>query len=155
MLVAGSPLTGAYPEGWSFLANVELALASPGLIVADIAGWQMDRRELPALVTPTRMVPAWVCEVVDATTRRFVLSTKRQAYAEMGVRHLWLADADAEVLDVYVNMAGKWTLLASASDGARIEAPPFMGIPFDGDDLWCSTPSQATPPMPPSKRRGP
>jgi hypothetical protein len=153
MLVAGSPLSGSLPKGWSFLSNVELAFGPTGLVVADIAGWQLDRRQLASLVPPIRVPPAWVCEVMDGGTRRLVLSEKRRAYAEIGVRHLWIAETDAEVLDVYVNTGGRWVLLDSISERMSIEAAPFEGLKFDADDLWSSVPSSAIPPGPSSKRR--
>jgi Uma2 family endonuclease len=155
MLVAGSPLGDPVPEAWAFQPGAEIAVGAEGFVVADVAGFRVDQSELSRAPTPLRMVPQWVCEVLCDRNRHFTLTSKRRAYAELGVAHLWIADPEARVLEVFVNQRGKWLLIASLGDEPRAEAPPFEGLRFDADELWI-TPSARVPPLPPppsSKRR--
>ncbi len=106
MVVAGSPLGDPVPEAWSFLSDVEIAVGLEGLVTADVAGWRLGRDELASATTPVRLVPAWVCEVLGGGSRAFTLTAKRRAYAELGVSHLWIADPEAQVLEVFENYRG-------------------------------------------------
>jgi Uma2 family endonuclease len=150
MLVAGSPLGDPVPEAWAFQTNAEIAVGNEGILVADVAGFRLDLSDLAHAATPLRVAPAWVCEVLCDRTRHFALTAKRRAYAELGVAHLWIADPEAQVLDVFVNQRGKWLLLRSISDEAMTEVPPFEGLRFDAGELWL--PSIAAPLIPPSGR---
>jgi hypothetical protein len=151
MVMAGSPLGDPVPESWSFLASVEVSAGNEGLLTCDVAGWHLTRQGLAATCSPIRSAPAWVCEVLGGRARRFSLSAKRRAFAEMGVEHLWLADPEARVLDVFRNDRSRWLLVASLTEEQNIAAPPFETLRFDVADLW--TPVDAKPP--PSSRRRP
>jgi Uma2 family endonuclease len=156
MLVAGSPLGDPVPEAWAFQQGAEIAVGAEGFVVADVAGFRVDQRELTRAATPLRLVPAWVCEVLCDRNRHFTLTAKRRAYAEIGVAHLWIADPEAQVLEVFANQRGRWLLLASIGDEPRSALPPFEDLHFDAGDLWI-TPSArmpATPTPPSSKRKG-
>jgi Uma2 family endonuclease len=156
MLVAGSPLGDPVPEAWAFQQGAEIAVGSEGFVVADVAGFRVDQRELERAPTPLRLVPQWVCEVLCDRNRHFTLTAKRRAYAELGVAHLWIADPEARVLEVFANQRGKWLLLTSIGDEPRAAVPPFEDLHFDADELWI-TPSARMPallPPPSSKRRG-
>ena len=156
MLVAGSPLGDPVPEAWAFQPGAEIAVGGEGFVVADAAGFRVDQRELSRAATPLRLVPQWVCEVLCDGNRHFTLTAKRRAYAELGVAHLWIADPEARVLEVFANQRGKWLLLASIGDEPRSALPPFEDLHFDADELWI-TPSARMPalqPPPSSKRRG-
>jgi Uma2 family endonuclease len=150
MLVAGSPLGDPVPEAWAFQPNAEIAIGNEGFLVADVAGFRLDLSELARAATPLRVAPAWVCEVLCDRTRHFALTAKRRAYAELGVAHLWIADPEAQVLDIFMNQRGKWLLLRSISDEPLASAPPFEGLRFDAGELWL--PSTPLPPMPASGR---
>jgi Uma2 family endonuclease len=161
MLVAGSPLGDPVPEGWTFHSGVELAAGEERLLVADVAGWPVPKESSALTASPVRIAPAWVCEVLGRSTRAFTLTAKRRAYAEMGVAHLWIADPEAEVLEVFQNTrlrphqtpagsAAKWLLHACLSDERGVSAIPFEGLRFDAGDLW--VPGPASRPAPSSKR---
>lgn len=147
MLVAGSALGDPVPAGWSFLSNVEIAPRDESLLVADVAGWRLDKERLAAAATPIRLLPAWVCEVLDDASRRFTLTAKRRAYGEMGIPWLWIADPDAQVLEIFQNQKGRWLLAAAIGDEGSVVAPPFEGFRFDASELWI-------PPPPRSARNG-
>jgi Uma2 family endonuclease len=147
-LFAGSPLGDPVPEGWSFLDDVELAAGDEGLLVADVAGWRMPQDRLAAAATPIRIPPAWVCEVLGTTARAFTLTSKRRAYAQLGVQYLWIADPEAHVLEVYQNQRGSWLLAEAFSEEPGVAPAPFDGVHFDACDLWIRTttrPPRSTP----------
>lgn len=148
MVVAGSPLGDPVPEAWAFLSDVEIAIGEEGLFTADVAGWRLGRDELASATTPVRLVPAWVCEVLGGGSRAFTLTAKRRAYAELGVSHLWIADPEAQVLEVFESHRGKWLLCASLSEESRVSVPPFEDLHFDAAELWIPMPSHR--PSPPS-----
>src|SRR5262249_52463442 len=125
MLVAGSPLGDPVPDGWSFLFHAEIAIRDEGFVTADAAGLPVGRSGLAGAGTPVRLVPAWTCEVLGGAARGFTLTAKRRAWAEIGVGHLWIADPDAHVLEVYQNHRGKWLLLSTLSDEDGTCVAPF------------------------------
>src|SRR2546430_2758282 len=102
-LIAGSPLGDPVPAGWTFLAEVELVFPGETLVLADIAGWQIPHDRLAALPNPISVVPQWICEVLDPSTRVLDLTHKRHHYALSGVSYLWIVDPVARVLEVYEN----------------------------------------------------
>jgi len=134
-LLAGSPGGDPVPDGWTFLTQVELALPDEALVVADIAGWEAPRDRIVALPAPIELIPAWVCEVLDPSTRALDLTHKRKAYAAAGVRTLWIVDPTAQVLEVFQNVRGRWTLAVAVSDD-EIAAPPFERLRFDVGELF-------------------
>lgn len=157
MMVAGSPLGDPVPDGWAFQPGAEIACGEEAFLVADIAGFRVSQRELSRAATPLRIAPSWVCEVLCDRTRHFTLTAKRRAYAELGVSHLWIADPDAQVLEVFVNQRGKWLLHGSLGEEPGSAAPPFEGLRFDAAELWIPSTVRmpaVMPPPPSSKRRG-
>jgi hypothetical protein len=142
MVVAGSSLGDPVPEAWAFLCDVEIAIGAEGIVTADVAGWRVGSKELASAVTPVRLVPAWVCEVLGGGSRAFTLTAKRRAYAELGVSHLWIADPEAQVLEVFENHRGKWLLTGALSEEPRASAVPFDELHFDASELWIPAPSQ-------------
>ena len=155
MLVAGSSLGDPVPEAWGFQPGAEIAVGAEGFVVADVAGFRASSRELASAATPLRIAPAWVCEVLCDRTRNFTPTRKRRAYAELGVAHLWIAEPEAQVLEVFVNQRGKWLLWGSLAGEERAAAPPFEDLHFDAGELWIPT-AVKLPPMPaapPSSRR--
>jgi hypothetical protein len=142
MVVAGSSLGDPVPEAWAFLADVELSIGEEGLVTADVGGWRLGRDELASAATPVRLVPAWVCEVLGRGARAFTLTAKRRAYAELGVTHLWIADPEAQVLEVFENHRGKWLLCAALSEETQVSVPPFEELHFDASELWIQAPNR-------------
>lgn len=123
------------PAGWIFLDEPELHLG-PHVVVPDIAGWRRER--LPAMPDTAwiETPPDWVCEVLSPSTERHDRGDKRRIYATYGVRHLWLLDPVAKLLEVFELSADKWVLFDSFADGAIVKAPPFDAISFPIANLW-------------------
>lgn len=130
------------PGGWVFMIEPELHLGSH-VLVPDLAGWRSPR--LPTLPdTPYLTVPPdWVCEIVSPSTRRLDRGSKRDAYAETGVAHLWLLDPIERLLEAFTLVDGRWTLVAAVTSGGTVTAPPFDAISFPLDGLFPFDPPSA------------
>jgi Uma2 family endonuclease len=63
--------------------------------------------------------------VLSPTTRRDDRRKKLPVYVREGVAHIWLIDPEARLVEVFVPVAGKPTLIATASDEDPIRLPPF------------------------------
>lgn len=152
-LVAGSPLGDPPPAGWHILGNAEIPAGSERLLVADVAGWLVDKKAGDDEVSPPlRTPPTWICEVVGGGPRTFTLTTKRAIYAEIGVQYLWIVDPDAQVLEVFQNQRGKWLLIAALADERAAAVVPFQSAHFDAGDLWIMDRRSSKTPKPPSIR---
>lgn len=148
-LYAGSPLGDPVPEGFVFRDGVDLVFGEEGVLVADIAGWRLPQDRLPAAGLPVHIAPMWVCEVLGDSPRSFVLTAKRNAYAQLGVQFLWIADPEAHVLEVFRNQRGKWLLIEAFSEESAIAPAPFEEVHFDASDLW----NRVAPQRAPARRR--
>jgi len=138
-LLAGSPLGEPVPPGWTFLTEVELLLPGDTLVTADIAGWRAPHDRIVALPMPIGLIPQWVCEVLDPSTRALDLTYKRHAYALHGVQCLWIVDPMARVLEVFENFRGRWVLTEALSED-EVAAPPFSDLHIDVGELWMPQP---------------
>jgi len=117
------------PGGWVFLTEPELSLGAH-LVVPDIAGWRRERlTELPEtnwIETP----PDWVCEIISPSTEYYDRTAKRRIYGEAGVAHLWLLDPDAQLLEAFGLVEGRWLLNGTAAGDEQVSLEPFDAISF-------------------------
>ncbi|TFF20740.1 Uma2 family endonuclease [Jiella endophytica] len=131
------------PGGWIILDEPELHLG-PDVIVPDIAGWRKER--LSAL--PDRayfdIAPDWVCEVISPSTERYDRNAKRRIYAEAGVKHMWLLDPRAELLETFALANGRWIVGPTFDNAAEVRAEPFDAIAFPLTILWPLDPAPDT-----------
>ena len=123
------------PGGWIILDEPELHFGSR-VLVPDLAGWRRERMpELPD-VSFFELPPDWVCEVLSPSTERLDRVKKLPIYAEVGVRHAWLAAPLVKTLEVYrLDATGRWLLLGTHTDG-HVRSEPFEAIEFDVSALW-------------------
>ncbi|MEX6507796.1 Uma2 family endonuclease [Jiella sp. M17.18] len=123
------------PGGWIILDEPELHLGSD-VVVPDIAGWRRER--LPTLPETAfiAVAPDWVCEVVSPSTERYDRGEKRLIYADAGVRHMWLLDPRAELLETFALVDGNWMVGTTMSGSDPVSAPPFDAISFPLSVLW-------------------
>ena len=96
---------------WHFLRSTELGVVypapfdvelSPGTVVQPDVLVVLERRR--EIITPTRIVgaPDLVVEVASPGTQTHDRSRKLSAYAEGGVPECWLADPDAETVELLI-----------------------------------------------------
>ncbi|MFY9976192.1 MAG: Uma2 family endonuclease [Chromatiaceae bacterium] len=143
--VAGSSLGGELvgpfqkgrggPGGWWILDGPELHLDAD-VLVPDIAGWRRERMPTMPETAWFGIAPDWVCEILSPSTAREDRVLKMPIYARAGVSHLWLVDPDLRTLEVYSLESGRWVLLESHRDDARVAPPPFGAVSINLGDLW-------------------
>lgn len=121
------------PGGWVFRDEPELHL-SGDVLVPDIAAWRVERAIWPRGTAHIELAPDWVCEILSPSTESFDRAEKMPAYAHHGVKHAWLVDPEAQMLEVDELTAGVLRQRGPAYRGhVRVVAPPFEGR---GIDVW-------------------
>lgn len=118
------------PGGWIILFEPELHFGED-VLVPDLAGWRRSRMaEVPG--TPAiSLAPDWVCEVLSPSTSKLDRTKKLAVYAREGVGHVWLLDPLLQTLEVLRLDAGRWVLLGTYVDDARVRAEPFEAIELE------------------------
>ena len=128
--------------GWLILAEVEVRFANDETCVPDITGWRTEKIGNRYVENPIRVVPDWVCEILSDSTRKKDLGPKRDMYARHGVSHLWIIEPEAHVLEVFtLNPDRKWTLAATFTDDAEVDASPFIGTMLKMAQWWLPKPA--------------
>lgn len=123
------------PGGWWLLDEPELHLGQD-ITVPDVAGWLVERMpELPETAWFS-LPPDWICESISPSTEGYDRGEKREIYAAHGVRHLWLLDPIAKLLETFELTKGKWLLLHTYRDDDTVVAPPFDAVPFPLGLMW-------------------
>lgn len=128
---------GPPSTGWYFQHEVESSFPSQELAVPDVSGWRSERIAGHRNDNPIEIVPDWVCEVLSDSTRRKDLGPKRDLYARHGLKHLWLADPGAQVLEAFALNDQRWTLLGAWTGAAEVTGlAPFPELRFDLARWW-------------------
>ncbi|HEY6462328.1 MAG TPA: Uma2 family endonuclease [Polyangiaceae bacterium] len=142
--ILGGELSGPFdmgrdgPGGWIILDEPELHLGSePDIVVPDLAGWRRERMpRVPMEAAFIRLAPDWLCEVVSPSTQAFDRGAKMDVYAREGVRHAWLVDPLAKMLEVWRLESDKWLRPGTWQGNARVRAEPFDAIELELGALW-------------------
>jgi Uma2 family endonuclease len=123
------------PGGWVLLFEPELHLRQD-VLVPDMAGWRRERMpQVPDTVGFT-LAPDWVCEVLSPSTAVLDRGRKLGVYAREGVKHLWLVDPGAQMLEVYRLQAERWLLLGTHVGAVEVRAEPFEALALELGALW-------------------
>jgi Uma2 family endonuclease len=123
------------PGGWVILFEPELHLGAD-VLVPDLAGWRRERMpELPTSAAFT-LAPDWVCEVVSPATQTRDRVAKMRIYSREQVKHAWLVDPVAQVLEVFRREGDIWARVQSASGAEVLRAEPFDAIELELARLW-------------------
>jgi Uma2 family endonuclease len=69
--------------------------------------------------------------VVSPSTAALDRADKLPIYGRAGVGHAWLVDPLAQTLEVFKQDGGRWLLLGSYKDDARVRVEPFDAIDLD------------------------
>jgi hypothetical protein len=123
------------PGGWLILFEPELHLEED-VLIPDLAGWRRTRLPEAPRTAAFTLPPDWVCEVLSPSTETLDRVRKMGAYAREGVRHLWLVDPGAKMLEVYRLEEGRWLRLGAHSGEVSVHAEPFERLPLKLGALW-------------------
>jgi Uma2 family endonuclease len=137
----GSELGGPFgrgrngPGGWVLMAGPELHFGED-VLVPDLAGWHRERMPRPTSHVAFTVAPDWVCEVLSPSTKRLDRLEKLPVYAREGVRHVWLLDPVARVLEVFRLDGVDYALITTFSGSAPGRAEPFEALELELAYLW-------------------
>jgi Uma2 family endonuclease len=128
------------PGGWIFLPEPELHLGDePAIVVPDIAAWRRERMPSVENVPYFTLAPDWLCEVLSPSTESFDRTEKLPVHARAGVGFCWLVNPIARTLEVLRNQGdGRWVVLSSHGENAKVRAEPFEAMELDLTLLWIS-----------------
>jgi Uma2 family endonuclease len=108
--------------------------AQPHILVPDIAGWRRERMPVIEDGPYFDLAPDWVCEVLSPSTAAFDRGRKADVYLEVGVKHLWLVDADTPQIEAFEAVEGRWLRLGAYRE-AEARIVPFDAVPLDVPSL--------------------
>lgn len=126
---------GGGPGGWWILDEPELHLGAD-VLVPDLAGWRKERMPARPRTAAIELPPDWACEVLSPSTAVLDRTRKQDVYARVGVRHLWLVDPIARVLEVLRLEDGRWVVAATHGDLDKARIEPFDAIELDLALWW-------------------
>lgn len=139
------------PGGWTILDEPEIHFGPEDdrdVVVPDIAGWREGRLiEEPEFIT---VVPDWLCEVLSPSTARVDRMKKMPIYAREKIGHVWLADPETRMVEVYRFTKGRYSLVGTYGGDAAIRAEPFAEVEIPAAYFWGSR-----PPSPPPEESAP
>lgn len=116
------------PGGWWIFVEVDVQLDRHDVVRPDLAGWRRTRLPDPGDQRPIEVVPDWICEILSPSTAAQDRVTKSRLYAERGVGHYWIIDADVHTLEAFELVSGRWVLAGTWGDDAVARIPPFAEI---------------------------
>jgi len=123
------------PGGWIILDEPELHLHGD-ILVPDLAGWRRERMpELPDAAA-FELPPDWVCEVLSPSTSATDRAEKMPIYARERVTNVWLVDPLARTLEARRLDAGRWVILGTWRDEAKVRVEPFAEFELELGGLW-------------------
>jgi Uma2 family endonuclease len=102
------------------------------VLVPDLGGWRRER--MPALIDDDpffTLAPDWVCEVPSPGTAKTDRTMKLPIYARERVGHVWLVDPLLRTLEVLRLESGRWSILTTHKDDARVRAEPFEALELE------------------------
>jgi Uma2 family endonuclease len=127
------------PGGWWFLENSGLVLGNPKRphrLQPDIMGWRKERAPNPPASVWSTLPPDWVCEILSESTEVLDRGERMEIFAKAGVKHVWLVDVVAQLLEVFENDAGVLRPIARHQSAALVRARPFDACELQLSDLW-------------------
>jgi Uma2 family endonuclease len=126
------------PGGWVILGEPELHLGED-VLVPDLAGWHRERMPNARERVAFTVAPDWVCEVLSPSTKNLDRKEKLPVYAREGVRHVWLMDPRARVLEVFRLEGAGYSLRATHSGDGHVRVGPFAAVELDLAFIWGDT----------------
>ena len=84
------------------------------------------------------LAPDWVCEVLSPSTSALDRAEKMPIYAREQVANVWLVDPLARTLEACRLEGGRWLILGTWRDDAKVRVEPFAELELDLDGLWAN-----------------
>lgn len=82
------------------------------------------------------LAPDWLCEVISPGTAKRDRALKLPIYASATVPSVWLVDPQQHTMEVLRLESGRWSLLGTYCDDARVRAEPFDAVELELAVLW-------------------
>jgi Uma2 family endonuclease len=123
------------PGGWILLDEPELHLHGD-VLVPDLAGWRRQRMPVMPDASAFELAPDWTCEVISPSTAATDRAEKMPIYAREHVAHVWLVDPIAKTLEACRLEGGRWLLLGTWRDDAKVRVEPFEAFELELAGLW-------------------
>jgi Uma2 family endonuclease len=124
------------PGGWWIFVEVDIELGPRDIVRPDLSGWRRERLPRPGPARPIRVVPDWACEILSPATAARDRVAKRALYARASIRHYWLIDPDARVLEALELRDGIWVEVGVYDDEASARIPPFDAVELEVGRLF-------------------
>jgi Uma2 family endonuclease len=106
------------------------------VLVPDLAGWRRERMPGVPNAPFVTLAPDWVCEALSPSTATIDKAEKLPIYAEHRVAHAWLLDPALRTLEVLRLENGRWSIVMTHHDDAKVRAEPFDAFELDLAVLW-------------------
>ncbi len=72
--------------------------------------------------------PDLVIEILSPSTAHYDLREKFKVYERYGVQEYWIVDPEANVIEIYLNKDGKFSLIKAAEKQGKIESSLLKGM---------------------------
>jgi Uma2 family endonuclease len=140
-LCSGLRLAHGSRQGWWILDEPELQLVPLEPMIPDLAGWRAEHMPTLPETAYFPLAPDWVCEVLSRSTERLDRKEKLPLYARHGVKHAWLIDPKAKLIELHTLVAqeGHGKEVKVYAGDARVRIEPFTEVVLDLSALWNPT----------------
>jgi len=119
------------PGGW-WIFTEPLVSFPPQVYRPSIAGWRRQRLPNPDLDNPIPVIPDWLCEIHPLRGAAHARVRKRADYGIHGVKHYWLVDQTAGVIEALELDGRVWRECGAwGVESREVPIPPFETIPVD------------------------
>ena len=127
-------------RGEVFIAPVDLILSPHDILQPDIV-----------VVTSTEDItkrgierpPLLVVEILSPSSRRQDRGVKFERYAQLGVKHYWILDAEARRIESFHLVRGKFEALVQAQGNEILRHEAWGGLEIHLELLWRPSPAPA------------
>ena len=135
LLVVLKTFVTAHGLGRVFIAPFDVILEKTSVVVPDLL---FVSRERLSIVTDRGVEgpPDLIVEILSPGTARRDRGEKAQLYARHGVRHYWLADPDARVLETLELDRSRYRETGRLTGDARFTPTLFPGLEITLPSLW-------------------
>jgi Uma2 family endonuclease len=124
------------PGGWWIFVEVDVRLGPHDIVRPDLSGWRRERLPDPGDQRPIDVVPDWVCEITSPSTAARDRVAKRALYARSGVRHYWIVDPAARLLEALRLDGDRWVEIGVWGDGDLARIEPFEAVELEVGRLF-------------------